>query len=329
MDSKTIKAIKCEQNNKTFYITTISSKVLEKVCFISRREDNLVNGFQRSLSEPRAKSIANYMDNEKGCLPATLILSAQLTSKMIYDENKYELSFEIKNNSFMVLDGQHRLYGLLLAKNDYEIPVAIFEKLTIKDEVNLFIDINTNQKGVPTALLLDIKELTGKETTFEEKQRKLFDLINSDSPLAGLLSPNKSKTGFIARNVFNEATKDFLENGYFADKDVDFIHKGMKNYLEALELVFAKTKSKKAKLTTANIFKACFSIFNDSIDKTFEKYGDLKVEHLQDILLPVANINYDDIGTNKDALKKLIAKMKAQLFGYSTKYRNYEQDSIF
>lgn len=329
MEKETIKAIKCTQNDRTFYLASLKSSILEKICFISRREESPKDGFQRALSEPRAKSIAKYMDEFKGCLPATLILSAQAKSNITFDEESNNLSFDIKDNSFMVLDGQHRLYGLLFAEKDYEIPVAIFDKLTIKDEVNLFIDINTNQKGVPTALLLDIKELTGKETSFEEKQRKLFDLINSDSPLAGLLSPNKSRTGFIARNVFYEATKDFLENGYFADKDVDFIHKGMKNYLEALELVFATTKSKKAKLTTANIFKASFSIFNDIIDKTFEKYGDLKVEHLQDILLPVANINYDDIGTNKDALKKLIAKMKAQLLGYSTKYRNYEQDSIF
>lgn len=202
MEKETIKAIKCTQNDRTFYLASLKSSILEKICFISRREESPKDGFQRALSEPRAKSIAKYMDEFKGCLPATLILSAQAKSNITFDEESNNLSFDIKDNSFMVLDGQHRLYGLLFAEKDYEIPVAIFDKLTIKDEVNLFIDINTNQKGVPTALLLDIKELTGKETSFEEKQRKLFDLINSDSPLAGLLSPNKSRTGFIARNVF-------------------------------------------------------------------------------------------------------------------------------
>lgn len=329
MDSKTIKAIKCEQNNKTFYLTTISSKILEKVCFISRREDDIVNGFQRALSEPRAKSIANYMDNEKGCLPSTLILSAQKISKIVYDEKKYELSFEIKNNSFMVLDGQHRLYGLFFSENDYDMPVVIFENLKIEDEVNLFIDINTNQKGVPTALLLDIKELTGKETTLEEKQRELFKKLDENSPLSGSLSPNQSKTGFIARNVFNMATKELLENGYFSDKDVDIVYKGVKNYLEAAEYVLLSSKHPKAKLTTANMFKALFSLFNDIVDKAFSSYGDLKVEHLQEILMPIAKTNFDKIGTNNADLRNLLNDMKSLLNGYSTKYRNVDEDSIF
>lgn len=329
MKNTKIKAIKCVQNDKTFYLASIKSSILEQICFISRREESPKIGFQRALSEPRAKSIAKYMDELNGCLPATLILSAQAKTKMTYDEGSNILSFEIKDNSFMVLDGQHRLYGLLLAKKDYEIPVAIFSKLTIKDEVNLFIDINTNQKGVPTALLLDIKELTGKETSLEEKQRKLFDLLNTNSPLAGYLSPMKSKTGFIARNVFNEATKEFLENGYFADKDVDIIYRGVKNYLEALELVFVSSKNEKAKLTTANLFKASFAIFNEIIDKTFDKYGKLKVEYLQETLQPIAKADFNKIGTNKDDLKKLLGDMKNQLYGYATKYRNIEQDSIF
>ena len=325
MDKCTIKAIACNQNGKTFYLAVISSKILEGTCFISRRETDPKEGFQRNLVESRAKSITKYMDEDNGCLPTTLILSSQVALNYKNDS----ISFMPDEKIFMVLDGQHRLFGLNFSKKDYEIPVAIFEGLSIRDEVNLFIDINTNQKGVPAALLLDIKELTGKETSTEEKQRELFEKLNDNSPLAGLLSPMKSKTGFIARNVFNEATKEFLENGYFADKDVDIIYRGVKNYLEALELVFVSSKNEKAKITTANLFKASFAIFNEIIDKTFDKYGKLKVEYLQETLQPIANADFNKIGTNKDDLKKLISDMKNQLYGYAIKYRNVNQDSIF
>lgn len=325
MGTVQIPAIRCEQNGKKFYLASISSKILEQTCFISRRETDPVKGFQRNLVEQRAKAITKYMDEDKGCLPTTLILSSQ--DELIFNNN--QISFTINPHLFMVLDGQHRLYGLNFSTNDYQIPVAIFEKLTIVDEVNLFIDINTNQKGVPTALLLDIKELTGKETSTEEKQRELFDKLNDNSPLSGLLSPIKSKSGFIARNVFNQATKDFLENGYFSDKEIDTIYKGTKNYLEACEIVLNASKNDKAKLTTANLFKAVFSLFNDIIDKTFQSFGDLKVEHLQEVMMPISKTNFDKIGTNNAELRDLLNDMKSQLNGYSSKYRNVDEDSIF
>jgi hypothetical protein len=62
---------------------------------------------------------------------------------------------------------------------------------------------------------LDIKNLTGKETSLEEQQRRLFDRLNKDSVLAGLMSPSKSKVGRITRVSFNAATKELFGNGFF------------------------------------------------------------------------------------------------------------------
>ena len=108
----------------------------------------------------------------------------------------------------MVLDGQHRLYGLIKAEKTYQMPVIIFNDLNATKEVTLFIDINTTQKGVPTTILLDIKNLSGRETKKEDLQRQLFDKLNTDSVLAGLLSPAKSKVGKITRVSFNQATNE-------------------------------------------------------------------------------------------------------------------------
>ena len=77
------------------------------------------------------------------------------------------------------------------------------------------------------------------------------------------------------------------------------------------------------------MFKALFSLFNDIVDKAFSSYGDLKVEHLQEILMPIAKTNFDKIGTNNADLRNLLNDMKSLLNGYSTKYRNVDEDSIF
>lgn len=324
-----ITALKCNQNGREFYVTCLSSFLLKDICYLSRREEDKELGFQRSLDTKRAKDIAKYLDSDNGCLPTNLVLSAQKDTKISYNENTKELCFEKKTNGFMVLDGQHRLYGLWMSDKDYSIPVVIITGLNIKDEVNLFIDINTNQKGVNANLLLDIKGLAGKESSLEERQTQLFNLLNKNSPLANKLLANTSKVGYISKKVFNESTKEFLENGFFADKEINYVYQGFNNYLNAIELVFSNSENEKAKLTTANIFEALCMIFNDCIDKSLQLFNNLKVENLQSVLQPLCRISYENYGSNRSHLKRLVIDMKKEINQYDTKYRNVDEDSIF
>ncbi len=326
---QSVKAIPCVQNGKVFYSAVISSSVLKEICFVSRRDVDPQKGFQRTLNENRAKNIATYLDNGKNCIPSSLILSAQCNSDISFDKKNSELTFCICKNSFLVLDGQHRLYGYFLAKEDYLVPVVIFNNLDITAEVNLFIDINTNQKGVPATLLLDIKNITGKETSLEEKQRTLFDYLNKNSVLAGRFSASKSKVGYISRLTFNDATKNIMESGYFKEKDVELVCKGVKNYLEAADQVLNSCHNDKAKLTNGSLFKAVFAIFNECIDKAFDKHQNIKVDTLKEVLAPISNLAYDSyVGSSNATFTKIVSDMKAQLREYS-KYRTIDEDDIF
>ncbi len=307
-------ALKVVQNNKLFYLSYIPSNVLEKVCYIARRDEDNRKGFQRVLNERRAKDIAKYMDSDHGVIPSSLILSAQKEASFNYREETGRIIFKDEKNLFLVLDGQHRLYGMFLAKKDYNIPVVIFNGLTSKEEVNLFIDINTNQKGVPTTLLIDIKNLTGKETTIEEKQRELFDKLNKNSVLSGFLSATKSKPGYITRLSFNNATQQIFSNPYLKDEDIDIIFNSVKNYLEAVDRVFKKSKTQKAKINNTTLFRAVFNIFNDIIDKTLADHSNLKVKSLESTLDPISKLSYDFyVGTSNATLVKVVADMKKEL----------------
>ncbi|MES2767004.1 MAG: DGQHR domain-containing protein [Bacteroidota bacterium] len=324
------KALECNQNNKTFYITILPSDVLEQVSFVSRRESDAKKGFQRTLNESRARDIAKYLDELHGTIPSALILSAQANANFTFNKTKSEVEFEINSNSFMVLDGQHRLYGLITATKDYIIPVIIFNKLTTTAEVNLFVDINTNQKGVPATLLLDIKNLTGKETKKEERQRDLFDRLSKDSVLAGLLSAHKSQVGKITKVSFNQATSELFESGFFHDKDNETIYKGVKNYLSAAEIVFIRSKSEKAKLTNSILFRALFAIFNEIVDKALKDYGDLRIESLVNTLDPISRVAFESYtGTSNATLNKVILDMRNELHGYEKRYRELTNRNIF
>lgn len=324
------KTLECIQNDKSFYISIIPNSILRQICFVSRRDEDPEKGFQRMLNETRAKDIAKYLDELKGTIPSALILSAQDNARFAFDSNKSEISFQTNQSSFMVLDGQHRLFGLLKAKKEYFIPVIVFNKLNTSQEVNLFIDINTTQKGVPTTLLLDIKNLSGRETKTEDKQRQLFDNLNKNSVLAGLMSPSKSQVGKITRVSFNQATTDLFESGFFQDKDSDTILKGVKNYLEAAERVFRKSKSDKAKLTNSTFFRALFAVFHEVIDKTLKNYSDLKVESLINSLDPVSKLNFDSYtGTSNATYTKVVSDMRKELNEYEKRYNNLNSDNLF
>lgn len=330
MKTVRFKTLECTQNDKTFYVSILPNDILKAVCFVSRKEEDPAKGFQRTLNETRAKDIAKYLDELKGTIPSALILSAQDNAKFTFDSNKNEVSFVTSPSSFMVLDGQHRLFGLLKATNKYYIPVIVFNKLNTAQEVNLFIDINTTQKGVPTTLLLDIKNLSGKETKKEDKQRQLFDRLNKESVLAGLMSPSKSQVGKITRVSFNQATSELYDSGFFQDKDAETIFKGVKNYLEAAEVVFKNSKSEKAKLTNSTLFRALFAVFHDVIDKTLKNYSDLKIESLINSLDPISKLPFDSYtGTSNATYSKVVSDMRKELNEYDKRYNNLNSENLF
>ena len=157
-------ALRMEQNNQRFYFTTIPKADIFPFCYVADRNEDPAKGFQRVLDINRAKDIARYLDESRGSIPTNVVLSAQADAEIRYDGKAKTLKFKRFPKSFLVLDGQHRLYGYGLTQKDHRVPVSIYEGLSKQEEVALFIDINTTQRGVPAALLLDIKYLAERES---------------------------------------------------------------------------------------------------------------------------------------------------------------------
>lgn len=273
------------QNNHKILYATIEIKDLFDYCFVSRRSDKPIDGFQRSLNINRAKDIANYLDSGQGSIPTPIILSAQDEAQLKYDINKQILTYYPKKFSFLVIDGQHRLFGYHLATKNYKVPVAIYFNLTKSDEVKLFIDINTNQRGVPASLLLDIKYLAERETSTEEKLRKLFNKLNteSSSPLAGLLSPNENKKGKVTRVTFNRAFDKLYENNVFSKISEEKQYELLRNYFKALDA----TTDLKSLVVKSAYFEAFAELFYDTINMSISKRKNLKQSTILEILQPI------------------------------------------
>src|SRR5579863_5983504 len=165
------------QGRHRFYTLTMPSDVLAKTCFVSNRYDDPDQGFQRLLDKKRAEEIAAYIDTGFGTIPSSIVLSAQPDAELRVIGKGKTIEFRDTRKAFLVLDGQHRVYGFSLAKTALRVPVVIYNGLSRKDESRLFIDINTKQRPVPNELLLDIKKLAEYESDVEKRLGEVFDLF--------------------------------------------------------------------------------------------------------------------------------------------------------
>lgn len=270
------------QGSNKFYTLTVPTEILGRTCFVSTREEDPKQGFQRLLDPKRAQEIANYIDNG-GSIPSAIILSAQPEAELEIIGRGKTLQFKENERAFLILDGQHRVYGFSLAKSSIRVPVVIYNGLSRREESRIFIDINTKQRPVPNELLLDIKSLAEYETDNEVFLNAIFTLFHeeSDSPLIGLtVAANKSRSK-ISRVTFYNAFKPILK--FISDRDPDEVYDILKTYLTS----FIKGLNQRHlfnSLTNTVVFKATISLFPTVARRVKDRYQDYSESGFDEIL---------------------------------------------
>ncbi len=272
------------QGNTKFYSLTMPSEVLAETCFVSTRDDDPREGFQRVLDKSRAQEIADYIDSGKGSIPTAIILSAQEDADLQYSSKNKTIEFNLLPKAFLILDGQHRIYGFSLANTTVRVPVIIYNGLSRKEETRLFVDINTKQRPVPSELVLDIKSLAEYETNIESFCRTIYDMFNEqpDSVLLGLLSPAQKKSGKLSRVTFNSAIRPIYS--VFGEREPQEIYSFLNAYLKAMSIGLKKKGI--VSIVKPTLFKAIMQFF-PHIARFVD--GDYTVERFSSVLMPVFN----------------------------------------
>lgn len=248
------------QGRSRFYTLAMPSDVLAETCTVDTQESNPVKGFQRRLDQKRAQDIADYIDKGFGTIPGAIVLSAQPAAHLEYNRPKRTLKFRKDPGVFLILDGQHRVYGFQKAAARLRVPVVIYNNLTKAEEARLFMDINTKQRPVPNELLLAIKRLAETETSQEALMRDIFDSFDNEpgSPLVGLLSPAERKSGKISRVTFNAALKPIFSA--FEESDSKRAFEVLSAYTEAW-LSGLRDRGQEDQITNPTLFRAIMLLF--------------------------------------------------------------------
>lgn len=155
-------AVEIPQGHLTFYLTYVTPAELTIPNFYDVEQlEPSGGGFQRVLNPTRANRLSRYLaegfPSGYANLPTTIFLATD--KELSFDPAKNELSFDTDEVCpFSVVDGQHRIAGLIRAsKNqpglkDFKLPATVAVDLDGTHQMYHFYIVNTTQEPVEAAL---------------------------------------------------------------------------------------------------------------------------------------------------------------------------------
>ena len=187
---KTLKVLKVDQPLGAFYIGAISSTDLLEIATVDVRQfdegdPGSIDGIQRDLSKSRLKLLKEYVNLEYATFPTSVLLAVDEKSVNLEPiegcEGLYALTiseFEGDDEtapipveaSAFVIDGQHRLAGLLnrdTEKGPFEVNVSIFVGADKADQAEIFSRVNLAQTKVNKSLMFDLLDYAKERSPYK------------------------------------------------------------------------------------------------------------------------------------------------------------------
>ncbi|MEM8937950.1 MAG: DGQHR domain-containing protein [Bacteroidota bacterium] len=349
LDNK-IPAIKGKMGNHTYYSFSIEPDKLLKIGYVlhrSKANRKMMPTYQRIIKKNRLKQVREFIVEDSGFFPNSIIISLDSKSSGLKFEPANTqvptavskvgvLYLPKKYRSAYIIDGQHRLYGYAGTKYSQtnSIPVVAFVNLKREEQVDLFMQINENQKAVPKTLretlnadLLwtssnkkeQIKALCSRISIFlgEEKDSPFYNYISIGEDNR-VLTPGSLTTALVKSNFYGIVTKDKIEKlGLFYKGDLE---SAFLNSYEFLRLSFEYLKS--CLIQDWELQKDSFLFVNKGVSATILLLSDI-LDHLMDSNLLSANASsQEQFNETKKFLDPIIIFIREMDEGTKLKFKD-------
>ena len=295
-------AVKIQQGNKTLLATSFRVEDFQNPGFyrIDRLDpENRAGGYQRILQKSRAKSLANYVveaweANRRAFLPTSVFLATE--KDIAFDEERNEINFRSTEVCpFDVVDGQHRIEGLLLAAEKipelarFPIAANIAVNASYAEQVLHFYIVNTTQRAVDEGVAQQIRarfyEMLDTEnlpyipswmekrisTGTDQEALSVVTFLNSedDSPWCNrvqMANQEHSASHSVTQKTFvNVLKKTILRDGHpLKFEDDNRRNRIFKKYWIAIERIFTETSTRNKTV----VFKSTGSLFFCRVSST-------------------------------------------------------------
>lgn len=202
----TTPAIEVSQNGQKFYLCALTAKQLSATARVNKRDPAGDKGYQRLFVESHIKGIRKFLEGGQ-CIPVSVLVTFQGAS---FANGKIRILN--KSDKGWIIDGQHRWLAARDMAKDVLLPVIAFIDLPVPKQIEHFVTINREAKGVPSSLYLDLLKSLPKEKNQGERAKEratdIARLITSDeeSPFFGkivvLTTPKRgelSLTNFVRK----------------------------------------------------------------------------------------------------------------------------------
>ncbi|MXU63812.1 DGQHR domain-containing protein [Oceanomicrobium pacificus] len=250
----TFPVLRTRQPIGDFYIGKMAAKDLINISWFDVRrragdgELDEYMGIQRRVSEDRVKEIAQYVTLSDATFPTAVILAVEAkctTLEAVCDQDAASDFFlmTLQNNPgdldnpetvlfrgiARVLDGQHRIRGLMDAKQDFEdfeVNVCVFVDADIADQASIFATVNLAQTKVNRSLVYDL--LSYSKSRSPERTAHTVTVAldsNENSPLYRRIKRLGVSTEGRFGEVLTQATVvrsilPYISNDVLRDRDI-------------------------------------------------------------------------------------------------------------
>lgn len=318
------KCLPIKQGNQTLYCFIADAKKLWSVVAIDQRDPDNDTGYQRLLSASRVRAVSRYIDGGH-VIPTSVLLSLEKAKYVAADG---EIHVRDVADAGWVIDGQHRLAGAHEAKKSIEIPVVAFIGLDTEAQIEQFVTINREAKGVPTSLYYDLlKNLPHKSASDMAKERAadLATELKKDeaSPFYGRIvvttSPAKgeiSLTNFV-RKVYPLLLDGRALSVYKTPEQVRIIH----NYFAGLKVAFPSSFTKSSIFFQTLGFGALINALPTALNLALKNYKAFKVSDVAMLFQQIKHFDFSawqNIGTGTAAETQAGDDLKQELLNAFT-----------
>lgn len=287
-DRLELPAIEGEMGNMKYYMFSIEPHLLLKMGFIlhrTRANDAETPTYQRLLVPSRLKGISKFI-NEGGYFPNSIILNFNKARNTLQFEassrgeatNSRSGTLKISNSYAIayIIDGQHRVYGYSQSKfkKSNTIPVVAFHGLDSTQQLQLFMDINENQKAVSPTLRITLEEDLFWNAERADSRMKalrssiirgLGDLI--ESPLHNQISIGEDKGHLSAKPFANALSHSSLlpraKGNKFDNTDIAHSLYNVSNHNHSQEM-------ERARLAVISLIIQCYELIAENIPDEFQ-----------------------------------------------------------
>ena len=289
-----IYALKVDQPIGEFYIGAVTPKELDKISYVDVRQFQKgkaepIAGIQRKLSDSRVKDISKYVNYDYASFPTSIVVAVdercatiephaekfgifKITISSYEDKEEPQNSVSL-NYAAKILDGQHRLAGLLEYSNKtpFDLNLSMFIGIDTDDQAEIFSTVNQAQTKVNKSLVLDLYDYQKSRSTYRsahyvavsldsDKVSPLFEKIkrigiahpdrdkgsetlSQATIVRGLLrhypgdpeeEKNKGKRNKAQIPTSNETWKNTIFCEFYRSDDTSSIYKVVKNYFNAV-----------------------------------------------------------------------------------------------